>query len=101
LFSSSSNQKYAATIRKKVKASEDAVLEQGAEDVLSLFVAVKAKQAKYFLKDYKFAATRRNKVKASEDAMVEEGAEDVRGSIELQLFSVQLTWSRCPPSVSP
>ena len=73
-----------------MKASEDAVLEQGAEDVLSLFVAVKAKQAKYFLKDYKFAATRRNKVKASEDAVVEEGAEDARGSIELQLFSVQL-----------
>ena len=33
-----------------MKASEDAVLEQGAEDVLSLFVAVKAKQAKYFFK---------------------------------------------------
>jgi len=31
-----------------VKASEDPVLEQGAEDLLSLLIDVKAKQANYF-----------------------------------------------------
>ena len=33
-----------------MKTSEDAVLEQGAEDVLSLLIDVKAKQASYFFK---------------------------------------------------
>ena len=39
---------------------------------------------------HKFAATMRKIVKAREEAAMEEGAEDARGSIELQLFSVQL-----------
>ena len=40
--------------------------------------------------DHKFAAKITEMVKTSEEAVADKGAEEVRGSIELQLFSVQL-----------
>jgi len=75
-----------ATIRKKVKASEDAVVEERAEDGVV--------EGEIVVEDTVVVEG----AVVVEDAVVVEGA---RGSMELQLFSVQLTWSRCPPSTSP
>ena len=67
---------FAAPIRKMVKTREEAVVDEGAEDVVDVDV----------VDEVDVVAV----VDVVDEDLVDEGAEYVRGSIELQLFSVQL-----------